>query len=118
MKLKPIFISLLVLTGLLLSAFGSLPSANSAGQPSANQVTATVPPVVETVIVPGTVVVPVTAVVPVTGTSGPAGWTLIIYGLLILIGIAFLLSLFAPRRTHDHVVGHTHDHIDNPPPDV
>ena len=118
MKLKPIFISLLVLTGLLLSAFGSLPSANSAGQPSANQATATVPPVVETVIVPGTVVVPVTAVVPVTGTGGPTGWTLIIYGLLILIGIAFLLSLFAPRRTHDHVVGHTHDHIDNPPPDV
>ena len=110
MKLKPIFISLLFLTGLLLSAFGSLPSANSAGQPSANQVTATVPPVVETVIVPGTVVVPVTAVVPVTGTGGPAGWTLIIYVLLILIGIAFLLSLFAPRRTHDH--------IDNPPPDV
>jgi hypothetical protein len=71
-----------------------------------------VPPVVETVIVPGT------AVVPVTGTEGPTGWTLLIYGLLILIGIAFLLSLFAPRRTHEHVVGHTHDHIDNPPPDV
>jgi len=112
MKLKPIFISILVLTGLLLSAFGSLPSADSARQPSANQVTATVPPVVETVIVPGTVVV------PVTGTDGPAGWTLIIYGLLVLIGIAFLLSLFAPRRTHEHVVGHSHDHIDNPPPDV
>jgi hypothetical protein len=110
MKLKPIFISLLVLTGLLLSAFGALPSSNSAGQPSANQVTATVPPVVETVIVPGTVVV--------TGTDGPTGWTLIIYGLLILIGIAFLLLLFVPRRTHEHVVGHTHDHIDNPPPDV
>lgn len=112
MKLKPIFISFLVLAGLLLSAFGLLPTANSAGQPSANQVTATVPPVVETVIVPGTVVV------PVTGTGGPAGWTLIVYGLLILIGIAFLLALFAPRRTHDHVVSHTHDHIDNPPPDV
>jgi hypothetical protein len=109
MKLKPIFISILVLTGLLLSAFGSLPSA---GQPSANQATATVPPVVETVVVPATVVV------PVTGTGGPAGWTLIIYGLLVLIGIAFLLSLFAPRRTHEHVVGHSHDHIDNPPPDV
>src|SRR5215211_7833598 len=99
MKLKPIFISLLVLTCLLLSAFGSFPSANSAGQFSANQVTATEPPVVETVIVPGTVVVPVTAVVPVTGTGGPTGWTLIIYGLLALMGIAFLVSLFAPRRT-------------------
>ena len=118
MKLKPIFSSLLLLTGLLLSAFGSLPSTNSAGQPSANQVTVTVAPVVETVIVPGTVVVPVTAVVPVTGTEGPAGWTLIIYGLLFLIGLAFLLSLFAPRRTHDHLVSHTHDHIDNPSTDV
>jgi hypothetical protein len=112
MKLKPIFISLLVLAGLLLSAFGSLPSTDSAGQLSANQLTVTVPPVVETVIVPGT------AVVPVTGTGGPAGWTLIIYGLLILMGIAFLLALFSPRRTHDHVAGHTHDHHDNPPPQV
>jgi hypothetical protein len=117
MKLKPIFILLLVLAGLILSAFGSLPSVNSAGQSSANQVTATVPPVVETVIVPGTVVVPVTAVVPVTGTGGPTGWTLIIYGLLVLMGITLLLSLFAPRRTHDHVVDHNHDHT-NPPSDV
>ena len=111
----PIFISLLVLAGLLLSAFGSLPSVDSAGQLSANQVTATVPPVVETVIVPGTVVVPVTAVVPVTGTGGPTGWTLIIYGLLVLMGIALLLSLFAPRRTHDHIVDHDHT---NPPSEV
>jgi len=110
MKLKFIFISILVLTGLLLSAFGSIPSANSIGQTSANQATATVPPVVETVIVPGTLVV------PVTGTGGPTSWKLIIYGLLILMGVAFLLSLFAPRRTHDHVV--SHDHIDNPPPEV
>lgn len=114
MKLKPIFISILVLTGLLLSAFGSIPSANSAGQTSANQVTATVPAVVETVIVPGTVVVAVTAVVPVTGTEGPTSWTLILYGLLILMGIAFLLALFAPRRTHEHVVDHSHDHTDPP----
>jgi hypothetical protein len=112
MKLKPIFISLLVLAGLLLSAFGSLPVTDSAGQISANQLTVTVPPVIETVVVPGTVVV------PVTGTEGPAGWTLIIYGLLILMGIAFLLALFSPRRTHDHVVGHSHDHHDNPPPEV
>jgi hypothetical protein len=116
MKLKPIFISILVLSGLLLSAFGSFPSANSAGQKSANQVTPTVPPVVETVIVPATVVVPGTAVVPVTGTNGPTSWTLIIYGLLVLMGIAFLLSLFAPRGTHEHIV--SHDHTDNTPPDL
>jgi hypothetical protein len=109
MKLKPIFISFLVLAGLLLSAFGSLPSSDSAGQLSANQITVTVPPVIETVIVPGT------AIVPVTGTDGPAGWTLIIYGLLALMGIAFLLALFAPRRTHDHVTDH--DHHDSPPHD-
>lgn len=110
MKVKPIFISFLVLAGLLLSAFASLPSASSTVQPAANQITVTVPPVVETIIVPGTVVV------PVTGQQGPGGWTLIIYGLLILMGIAFLLALFAPRRTHDHVVGHDHSHRDNPPP--
>lgn len=104
MKLRPIFISILILTGLLLSAFGSLPAANAGGQLSPNQITVTVPPVVETVIVPGTVVV------PVTGQEGPGGWTLIIYGLLVLMGIAFLLALFAPRRTHDHVVDHDHDH--------
>lgn len=106
MKLKPLFISFLILAGLILSAFGSLPSAAPAGQISANQVTVTVPPVVETVIVPGTVVV------PVTGSGGPSGWTLIIYGLLMLMGIAFLLALFAPRRSHDHVVTHDHDHPD------
>lgn len=106
MKRTPIFISLLILAGLILSAFGSLPSAGSAGEFSASQVTVTVPPVVETVIVPGTVVV------PVTGTSGPSGWTLIIYGLLLLMGIAFLLALFAPRRTHDHIVTRDHDHPD------
>lgn len=108
MKLKPILISILVLSGLLLSAFGSLPSGNSAVQPSANQITVTVPPIVNTVIVPGT------AVVPVTGQEGPTGWTLIIYGLLILMGIAFLLALFAPRRTHEHI-----DDVDRrPPPEV
>ena len=108
---KTIFISILVLSGLLLTAFGSLPSANAAVQPAANQITVTVPPVINTVV-------PATALVPVTGADGPSGWTLIIYGLLILMGIAFLLALFAPRRTHDHVIGHGHDHRDNPPPDV
>ena len=103
MRLRPIFIALLVAAGLLLSAFGALPIENSAAQPAPNQVTVTVPPVVETVVVPGTVVV------PVTGTGGPAGWTLIVYALLALLGIAFLLALFSPRRTHDH-----HDH----PPQV
>jgi hypothetical protein len=109
MKLRPIFIALLVAAGLLLSAFGSLSTTNSAGQLSPNQLTVTVPPVIETVVVPGTVVV------PVTGTEGPTGWTLIIYGLLILMGIAFLLALFAPRSTHEHV---GHDHTHNPPPEV
>lgn len=108
MKLKPMFVSILVLTGLLLSAFGSLPSANSVAQPSANQLTVTVPPAVT--------VVPATQLVPVTGANGPSGWTLLIYGLLILMGIAFLLALFAPRRTHEHIVDHEHDHehIDTP----
>jgi hypothetical protein len=106
MRLRPIFIALLVAAGLLLSAFGALPTVNSTA-PSA-QITVTVPPI-ETLVVPGTVVV------PVTGTGGPAGWTLIVYALLALLGIAFLLALFSPRRTHDHIAGHTHDHHDHPP---
>lgn len=106
MKLRPIFVTILVLSGLLLSAFGSFPAAGSAVEPAANQITVTAPPVVNTVI-------PATVLVPVTGDDGPNGWTLLIYGLLVLLGIALLLALFAPRRTHDHHHGDTH-----PPSDV
>jgi len=41
-------------------------------------------------------------------------WTLVLFGLLALLGIAFLVALFSPRTTHEHI-----ETIDrNPPPDV
>lgn len=106
MKLKVALFSLVILTALFMSAFGS-PAQSGIYQETA------VPPEV-TVIVP--TVVLGTPGVPVTGTEeAPAGlWTLILFGLLGLLAIAFLVALFSPRRTvvHDH-----HDDIDTPPHD-
>lgn len=106
MKYKIALFSIVILTALFMSAFGS-PAQTGIYQETA------VPPVV-TVIVP--TVVLGTPGVPVTGADdAPAGlWTLVLFGLLGLLAIAFLVALFSPRRTvvHDH-----HDHIDTPPHD-
>jgi hypothetical protein len=104
MRLKIILSSLVVLAALFLSAFGS---------PAAPQTVilqdTVVPPALT--VVPATVIVEGTPdVIPVTGGDAPTGlWTLVLFGLLGLLGIAFLVALFSPR--------HTHEHIDrNPPP--
>jgi len=113
MNLRPIFFYILIITGLLLSAFGSLPSGGLSPnvQVTGTAPAVTVPPVVETVIVPGETTTPV--VIPVTGGDGPTGWWMIVlFGLLALLGIAFLLALFTPRTTHEHI-----DRTP-PPPDV
>jgi hypothetical protein len=112
MKLKTVLFSILILTGLLMSAFGS-PSASPAVKyqntlPPATQPAVTVvPPTVIIVLTPGGI--------PVTGSDTPTGlWTLVLFGLLALLGIAFLVALFSPRTTHEHI-----ETIDrNPPPDV
>jgi len=105
MHIKPIFFYILIITGLLLSAFGSLPSGQSSPNLQATAtvpVEVTVPPVVETVIVPGETTTPV--VIPVTGGDDPTGWWMIVlFGLLALLGIAFLLALFTPRTPHEHI---------------
>lgn len=103
MKLKIILSSVVILTALFLSAFGS-PAA-----PQTDKFQETVVPP-DVTLIPPTVVVEVTPGVPVTGADPNAGlWTLVLFGLLGLLGIAFLVALFSPR--------HTHDHIDrNPPP--
>lgn len=111
MKLKTVLFSILILTGLFMSAFGSpsaLPAVKVQDTPVATQ------PAV-TVIVPTVVVVTTPGVIPVTGSDTPTGlWTLILFGLLALLGIAFLVALFSPRTTHEHI-----ETIDrNPPPDV
>lgn len=107
MKLKTVLFSLLILTGLFMSAFGS-PAAPSAVKlqdtPAVTQVITIVPPTVIVVTTPG--------VIPVTGGDSPTGlWTLVLFGLLALLGIAFLVALFSPRTTHEHIDR-------TPPPDV
>jgi hypothetical protein len=108
MKLKPILFSILMLTALLISAFGSpalAPTVKLQDTPVATQPAITiVPPTVIVVTTPG--------VIPVTGGDTPAGlWTLVLFGLLALLGIAFLVALFSPRATRDDI-----DRM--PPPDV
>ena len=108
MKLKTILISILILGAVFLSAFGS----PGAPQPTAKLQDTVVPPAVT--LVPPTVVVEVTpGVIPVTGGDAPTSmWTLVLFGLLGLLGIAFLVALFSPRTTHEHVdrvPPHDHD---------
>ena len=97
MKRKTILFSIVILTALFLSAFGS---------PAAPQTVkfqdTVVPPAVT--LVPATVIVQSTpAVIPVTGGGGTGIWTLVLFGLLALLGIAFLVALFSPRTTHEHI---------------
>lgn len=100
MKLKPILFSILILTGLFMSAFGS-PSAPPAVKfqdtPAPTQPAITVvPPTVVIITTPG--------VIPITGGDTPTGlWTLVLFSLLALLGIAFLVALFSPRTTHEHI---------------
>jgi hypothetical protein len=107
MKLKAVLFSILVVSALFLSAFGS-PAA-----PQTLKLQETVVPP-DVTVVPPTVVVEVTpGVIPVTGGDTPTDmWTLILFGLLGLLGIAFLVALFSPRTTHEHVdrvPPHDHD---------
>jgi hypothetical protein len=107
MKLKTILFSLVILSALFLSAFGAPAEA-----PSVKYQDTVVPP--EVTLVPPTVVVQTTPGVPVTGGDNPTSlWTIVLFGLLALLGIAFLVALFSPRTTHEHI-----DRNAPPPPDV
>ena len=112
MKLRFILYSIVVLTALFLSAFGSPAAAPTVKyQDTAVPPAATVPAVT---VIPQTVVVQGTpAVVPVTGEASPGLWTLVLFGLLGLLAIAFLVALFSPRSTHEHI-----DRNPPPPPEV
>ena len=108
MKLKTILFSFVILSAIFLSAFGSpgAPQTNVKFQDTVE------PPAVT--LVPPTVVVEVTpGVIPVTGGGAPTSlWTLVLFGLLGLLGIAFLVAIFSPRTTHEHVdrvPPHDHD---------
>jgi hypothetical protein len=108
MKLKTILFSFVILSAIFLSAFGS---------PGAPQTTVklqdTVPPPDVTVVPPTVIVVTTPEVIPVTGGDTPTNmWMLVLFGLLGLLGIAFLVALFSPRTTHEHVdrvPPHDHD---------
>jgi hypothetical protein len=108
MKLKIILSSLVILIALFLTAFGSPPA------PQTVKLQDTVAPPPVTVVPPTVVVVEGTPdVIPVTGGDAPTGiWTLVLFGLLGLLGIAFLVALFSPRTTHEHIDRNP------PPPDV
>jgi hypothetical protein len=108
MKLKTILFSIVILSALFLSAFGS------SGAPQTTvKLQDTVPPPAVTLIPPTVVVVTTPGVIPVTGGDTPTNmWMLILFGLLGLLGIAFLVALFSPRTTHEHVdrvPPHDHD---------
>ena len=108
MKLKFILFSIVILSALFLSAFGSPGAPASAVK---YQETVVVPAV--TVVAPTVVVVTTPGVIPVTGGDAPTSlWSLVLFGLLGLLAIAFLVALFSPRTTHehiDHVPPHDHD---------
>jgi hypothetical protein len=109
MKLKTILFSIVILSAMFLSAFGS-PGAPQ----TAVKLQETVQPPAVTLVPPTVVVVTTPGVIPVTGGDAPTNmWTLVLFGLLGLLGIAFLVALFSPRTTHEHVdtvPPHTHDH--------
>ena len=108
MKLKTILFSILILSAIFLSAFGS-----PAAAPQSAKLQDTVEPPAVTLVPPTVVVVTTPGVIPVTGGDTPTSiWTLVLFGLLGLLGIAFLVALFAPRTTHEHVdTTEPHDHV-------
>jgi hypothetical protein len=118
MKLKTVLFSILILTAFFVSAFGS-PAAPVAGGLQDTPAPTVITTVVTTVEPPGvTVVAPTTVAgtpaIPVTGVDPTSNlWTLILFGLLGLLAIAFLVALFTPRTTHEHI-----DRNPPPPPDL
>lgn len=100
MRRRPILFSILILTGLLISAFGSPSVAPTV--PLQTTPVATQPAV--TIVPPTAIIVTTPGVIPVTGGDNSAGlWTLVLFGLLALLGIAFLVALFSPRAAREDI---------------
>lgn len=100
-NLKTFLFSMAALSALFLSAFGSPGTV----QPSEKLQVTVVPPTVIVETTPG--------VIPVTGGDSPTGlWTLVVFGLLGVLAIAFLMALFSRGPTHEHIdktAPHDHD---------
>lgn len=112
MKVKAALFSILILTALFMTAFGpssAPPAVKFQDTPAVTQIVVTQPAV--TIVPPTVVVVTTPGVIPVTGTDNTGLWTLVLFGLLALLAIAFLVALFSPRSTHEHIDR-------TPPPDV
>ena len=105
MKLKTLLFSLMILSALFLSAFVS-PLASQAAkfQATVTAPAATVIPAVTvvpaTLVAVGTPLVATPGLIPVTGTNNTGLWTIVLFGLLALLGIAFLVALFSPRTAN------------------
>ena len=99
MKLKTILFSILILSAIFLSAFGSPVSPQASVK-----LQETVQPPAVTLVPPTVVGVTTPGVIPVTGGDATSNmWTLVLFGLLGLLGIAFLVALFSPRTAQEHV---------------
>lgn len=105
MKLKVALFSIVILTALFLSAFGSPAPVSNV------QLQDTVVPPAVTVNPPTVVVVTTPGQIPVTGADNPGIWTIVLFALLGLLAIAFLVALFSPRAVREDIDR-------NPPPDV
>jgi hypothetical protein len=104
MKLRTALFSIVILTVLFLSAFGSPP------HPRIVKLQDTIVPLAVTTVAPAITVMPATVIVqgtpaaiPVTGGSNTGIWTIVLFGLLALLGLAFLLALFLPRTNNEPV---------------
>lgn len=110
MKLKIILVSMVILSGLLLSAFGSPAAPQTVKLQDTVVPPSTVVATPAVTLVPSTAIVPITpGAVPVTGEPNPTMWTIILFGLLALLAIAFLVALFSPRTPNEPIDR-------NPPP--
>jgi hypothetical protein len=108
MKLKTILFTIVILSAVFLSAFGS-PGAPQ----TAIKLQETVQPPAVTLVPPTVVVVTTPGVIPVTGDNSASMnmWALVLFGLLGLLGLAFLVALFSRRTAEpvDHIHPHDHD---------
>jgi len=96
-----------ILTLIVLSALGlaALAPLNTPASVAAQDTV-----VVPTIGVVTTVIVPTTVVVPVTGPAGTPLSTLLIIGLLIVLGFAIIVGGMAMNRTPHDDVPHDHHH--------
>ncbi len=98
MKSKMMLLSLVIFSALFLSAF-----AAPAASPDVKRQSTVVPPAT-IVVTPAVTLIPPTVAaratpraIPVTSGPNPVLWSILLFGLLAMLVIAFLVALFSPR---------------------